>query len=121
MNPDIDRQEMQDYLLGTLDGDRRTRFEERILWEANVYEELLIAEEELIEQYLNGDLSKLEQWQFENHFLITAERQTSLRFGKLLHGYASSQITNTEQEELLKTVHPGADEFIDNYSFRVIE
>ncbi|HEV8428335.1 MAG TPA: hypothetical protein VGQ41_10585 [Pyrinomonadaceae bacterium] len=102
MNPDFDRQEMQSYLLGTLDGDRRTQFEERILWEANVYEELLFAEEELIDQYLNGDLSKREQQQFENHFLVTAERQRNLRFGKLLQTYVNFHIA---QEQLLKTVH----------------
>jgi hypothetical protein len=92
LNPDIERQEMRDYLLGTLDGDHKTQFEERILTEPGVYEELLVAEEELIDQYVAGDLSPLEQQQFESHFLITAERQKNLRFGKLLQKYADSQV-----------------------------
>jgi len=48
-----------------------------------------------------GDLAALERQQFENHFLITAERQKNLRFGKLLQKYANSQIGLTEQEEPL--------------------
>src|SRR5262249_39440694 len=93
--PEIKRQELRAYLLGTLDGDHKTQFEERILTEPSVYEELLLVEEELIDQYVAGDLSALEQQQFESHFLITAERQKNLRFGKLLQKYADSHIDLT--------------------------
>lgn len=100
MNPNIDRQEMQNYLLGTLDEDRRTQFEERILSEPEVYEELLVAEEELIEQFVAGDLSEIEQKQFETHFLITAERQKNLRFGKVLQRYVNFHIDLTRPENI---------------------
>lgn len=90
LNPDIDKNEMRRYLLGTLDGDRGAQIEERILSEASVYEELLIAEQELIDQYLAKDLSVVEQRQFENHFLFTPTRQNDLRFGKLLESYVNS-------------------------------
>jgi hypothetical protein len=83
---------MRSYLLGTLDREQKTQLEESILTEPSVYEELLLAEEELIDQHLAGELSALEQEQFESHFLITAERQKNLRFGKLLQQYANSQI-----------------------------
>jgi len=89
---DIERQEIRSYLLGTLDGDHKTQFEERILTEPGVYDELLVAEEELIDQYVAGELSALERQQFESHFLTTAERQKNLRFGKLLQKYATSRI-----------------------------
>ena len=90
---------MRSYLLGTLDRDPKTQFEERILTEPGVYEELLVVEEELIDQYLAGDLSALEQQQFETHFLITAERQKNLRYGKLLQKYATSRTDLTKPEE----------------------
>ena len=83
---------MRSYLLGTLDRDLKTQFEERLLTEPSVYEEVLIDEEELIDQYVRGELSALEQEQFESHFLITAERQKNLRFGKLLQKYVNSHI-----------------------------
>ena len=86
---------MRAFLLGTLSGDQKTEFEERILTEPGVYDELLVVEEELIDQYVAGDLSSLERQQFENHFLVTAERQKNLRFGKLLQEYANSHIDHT--------------------------
>ena len=75
---------MRNYLLGTLEVDRRTEFEEKILSDPEIYEELLVNEEELIDQYVAGCLSAVEKHQFETHFLITAERQKNLRFGSLL-------------------------------------
>ena len=90
MNPTADKEEQRSYLLGVLDSDRKTQFEERILCAPETYEELLIAEEELIDQYVAGGLSESERQQFETHFLITAERQKNLRFGQLLKRYVSS-------------------------------
>lgn len=85
LNPD--KEEMRAYLLGTLDSALKTEFEEKILYAPEVYEELLIVEEELIDRYVAGGLSQLERQQFETHFLITAERQNHLRFGQLLKRY----------------------------------
>ena len=82
---------MRDYLLGTLEADRRTEFEEKILSDPDVYEELLVNEEELIDQYVAESLSTVEKQQFETHFLITAERQKNLRFGRLLNRYLHSR------------------------------
>jgi hypothetical protein len=81
---------MRGYLLGTLDSTLKTEFEERILYAPEVYEELLIVEEELIDNYVAGGLSQLERQQFETHFLTTAERQNNLRFGQLLKRYLNS-------------------------------
>ena len=93
MNPKLDNQEMRAYLLGTLNEDQRTQLEESILSNAEIYEELTIVKEELIEQYVSGELSKTEQDQFENHFLISEERQNHLRFGRLLQRYLNSHST----------------------------
>lgn|SRR5215213_254830 len=90
---------MRSYLLGTLDSDRRTQLEDSILSDSETYEELLVAEEELIDQYVAGRLSELEQQQFEAHFLITAERQKNLRFGQLLNRYVNSHRFPTGQKD----------------------
>ena len=99
MTPNADEQEMRSYLLGTLDSDRRTQLEESFLSTPETYEELLVAEEELIDQYVAGDLSKLEQQQFETNFLITAERRRNLRFGQLLQRYVNSHPAPIVQTE----------------------
>jgi len=91
LNPNIDKQEMRNYLLGTLEIERRAAFEESILGDAGVYEEILVTEAELIDQYLANNLSPSERHQFETHFLITAERQRNLQFGRLLRRYLNSQ------------------------------
>ena len=91
MNLNIDKQEMRNYLLGNLEVDRRAALEERILCDPGVYEELLISEEELIDQYLGNNLSPSERQQFETHFLITAERERNVRFSRLLRRYLDSQ------------------------------
>ena len=90
MNLTADKQEVRSYLLGVLDTDRKTQLEEQILSAPETYEELLLVEEELIDQYVAGGLSELERRQFETHFLITAERQKNLRFGQLLNRYVNS-------------------------------
>lgn len=142
---------MRSYLLGTLAADHRTAFEERILCEPEIYKELLLTEEELIDQCLAGDLSQTERNQFEAHFLITAERQKNFRFGKLLKQYLNSQPPLSSenisaappvekpapaqssqlpaeivspgdyQGRLSGVLDSGQDEFIDNYSFGVSE
>ena len=90
MNPTADKQEIRSYLLGVLDGDRKTQLEERILAAPEAYEELLLVEVELIDAYLAGGLTELERQRFETHFLITAERRKNLRFGQLLKRYVNS-------------------------------
>jgi anti-sigma-K factor RskA len=91
LDPNIDKQEIRSYLLGQLESDRRAALEERLLSDAGIYEELLLAEEELIDQYVANKLSPSERQQFETNFLITAERQKKLRFGRLLRRYLDSQ------------------------------
>jgi len=82
---------MRDYLLGNLEAERQAAIEESILCDPGIYEELLVVEDELIDQYLTKNLSPSERQQFETHFLVTAERQRKLRFGRLLRRYLNSQ------------------------------
>ncbi len=96
----MDKEELRSYLLGTLEADGRVALEEKILCEPDVYEELLIVEEDLIDQYVAGGLSGAERDQFETHFLITAERQKNLRFGKLLKRYLNSPSAPVARENV---------------------
>jgi hypothetical protein len=91
LNLKTDAEVLRRYLLGTLEAEPRAKLEEEILCEPAAYEELLLVEEELIEQYVTGGLSKAEREQFETYFLVTSERQNKLRFGQLLERYLSAQ------------------------------
>jgi CHAT domain-containing protein len=73
------------YLLGDVaDKDHRQSIEERLLTDDEYYEELLVEEDELIDQYVSDALSEVEQRQFEMHFLATPERHQKLRFARAL-------------------------------------
>ena len=106
MDPTADKQEIRRYLLGALDGDRKTPFEERILSAPEAYEELSVVEDELIHDYVGGGLSELERQQFETHFLITAERQKDLRFAQLLERYVNSHSVPDAQENFAAAAIP---------------
>ena len=130
MSSNADKQQIRCYLLGTLDSDRKTELEQRLLSLPEAYEELVIVENELLDQYVAGGLNELERQQFETNFLITAERHKDLRFAQLLKRYVNSHPFSVAEEVFTAAANShvdpvapatGADEFIQNYSFRVIE
>jgi hypothetical protein len=85
------REEIREYLLGSLSEDARQRFEERLLTADGVFEELLLCEEELTDDYAAGALSDEERHRFEAHFLSTPERYQKLRFALALNRYTADQ------------------------------
>jgi hypothetical protein len=86
---DKDLNEIKQYLLGNLSQEAQQRVEERLLTEDDFFEELLLGEDELIDQYLNASLSDEERERFQHHFLSTPERHQKLRFGSALGRYVS--------------------------------
>jgi hypothetical protein len=81
---------MKQYLLGELTEEDRQQFEKQLMTSDEYFERLLIAEDELVDEYLRGRLSPREQEKFSNHFLCTPERHEKLRFSSSLHRYVST-------------------------------
>ncbi|HVG34293.1 MAG TPA: CHAT domain-containing protein [Pyrinomonadaceae bacterium] len=82
------------YLLGELSQeDQQRQFEEKLLTDDLLFEELLIAEDDLIDNYLSRRLTEKEKENFENYFLSTDERQRKLRFARALKKYVSIETT----------------------------
>lgn len=73
---------LRQYLLGQLAEELREETETGLLEDDELFEELLIAEDELSDDYLSGKLSADEQTSFEQHFLVTPERVEKLRFAQ---------------------------------------
>jgi CHAT domain-containing protein len=87
-----DQRQIKHYLLGDLSQeDQQRQLEGRLLTDDSFFEELLIAEDELIDSYLSGGLTEKEKERFENHFLATDERQRKLRFARALKRYVSTE------------------------------
>src|SRR2546423_4909082 len=93
-----DNQEMRGYLLGGLSQKVRQQVEERLMTEDGSFDELLLVEEELIDDYVGGQLPFDERRRFEQHFLSTPERQRQLRFAQALSRYVSNSSEQSETE-----------------------
>lgn len=93
VHPD-ERQALRRYLLGeAADEDEARRVEHRLLSDDLFFEELGAAEDELIDDYLDGSLAPAEREKFALHFLSTAERGEKLAFARHLFDYLSKQTT----------------------------
>jgi hypothetical protein len=89
---------IRQYLLGQASEVEASRVEAQLLFDEPYYEELLIAEDELIDQYLSDVLSLAEREQFEAHFLAAPERHQKLRFARSLRRYVASAATETRPD-----------------------
>ena len=96
--PEIQDQ-IRRYLLGELDDRTRAEVEQKLLSDGEVFEELLVAEDEIIDDYASGKLDPEERADFEAHFLATPERQQKLRFARALHRHA---LTFANERETVK-------------------
>src|SRR4051812_40007010 len=86
-----DRRETRLYLLGRLESEPRSeQGEARMMSEPEYYDELLVVADEVIAQYLSGELSAAEREGFERNFLSTPERVRKLKFARALRDYVSA-------------------------------
>ncbi len=96
-----EQERIRQYLLGQLPPEDSAELEERLLSDSDFFEELLIAEDELIDQYLGDDLSQAERSDFETQFLTAPERQQRVRFARSLKKYvgtATATATKTQAD-----------------------
>ncbi len=80
-------EKMKQYLLGKLSPENLIALEEKLLRDVDFYEQVLIAEDDLVDDYLADHLSGPERERFESYFSISPERRQKVRFGKALRRY----------------------------------
>ena len=78
-----EQESLRQYLLGSLPPEEIAALEERLLTDDVFYDELLMVEDELIDQYLSGEQSATERQSFEAHFAVAPERKQKVRFALL--------------------------------------
>lgn len=81
---------LRQYLLGLLAEGSREEIEKGLLRDEDLFEELLIAEDDLVDNYLGGELSRNERTAFEQHFLATTERQEKLTFARAFNRHMTA-------------------------------
>src|SRR2546427_2666569 len=79
------------YLLGQLAGADLAEIERRILTDEEFYEEVQIMEDELVDEYVNSELSPDERRLFEKNFLADPESRNKLRLGRVLDRHLSAK------------------------------
>jgi hypothetical protein len=75
------------YLLGQVSPEERDHFEDQYLSDDDLFEELVAAENDLVDAYVKGRLSSNDQKQFESYFLNSLERREQVDFAKALANY----------------------------------
>jgi hypothetical protein len=87
------------YLLGQLSDGASEEIERDLLANEEIFAELLIIEDELTDEYINGGLTPDERANFERHFLATPARQEDLRFAQALNRYVKSGKNNKQRAQ----------------------
>ncbi len=91
MSQNEDQNRIRRYLLGELPVAGRETLEQEILANEDFFEEILIVEDELADEYVAGTLNQEERADFEGHFLATPERQQNVRFARALNRYVTTE------------------------------
>jgi CHAT domain-containing protein len=89
MVEEIEEKKIRQYLLGELAEAEMSHFEERLMSEDELFERLLVVEDELIDERAAEELSAEEQARFDNYFLATPQRRERLELACALHEYAA--------------------------------
>lgn len=82
-----DRGTIRQYLLGQLAAEEQQALERRLLTEDDLFQELEVAEDELVDDFVAHKLAQAEREQFQQHFLTTPERVQQLTFAAALRRY----------------------------------
>lgn len=72
------------FLFGEMAEEERFDLEERFITDANLFEEIKIVEDDLIEKYVRGWMNPAEVSKFEKNFLTTNKRRERVEFSRQL-------------------------------------
>jgi anti-sigma-K factor RskA len=79
------------YLLGSLEGEEKLQIEARLLADDDLFASLELAEGDLIEDYVAGRLAPEERRQFEGYFLNSPKRRDQVEFARALYTVAEGR------------------------------
>jgi hypothetical protein len=110
----ISEEQIRRYLLGRLSEFEMARIERRLMTEYDFFELMLVAEDELIDDYVLERLSGQDRASFENFFLCSPERREKLTFARSLNAYLANAVPKplsiqepARQQRTLSSLRPG--------------
>jgi len=80
------------YLLDELGEGEQESVEERFITDRGFKERVLFVEDELVEDYLSGELSEAEEASFIRHFLSTPEQRRRVRIAGAIKKYMAAEV-----------------------------
>ena len=92
---------IREYLLGRSPQEERPEIEQRILTDTDYFQEVLIGEEELTDEYVANQLSESDRHAFETNFLVTVDRQKRVRFARRWKNYIDEATGATVDDEVV--------------------
>ncbi len=97
-----DPETVRKYLLGELTDDQQQDFEQRLLSEDELTQELEVITDDLVDEYLAKQLTAKESEWFEQHFLASPEGKRSQRFATTFHRYISKNPDKTKKRSWIE-------------------
>lgn len=88
-------------MLGQLAEDERDQLEEKMMADNEFYDSVLLAEDDLIEEYVESDLPEGDRAEFEAAYLSTPEGRRRISYANAMHKYAEAKtiLENDAQAE----------------------
>lgn len=87
------------YVLGEASPEECSGLEDNYFADADLFEELVAAENDLVDAYARGQLADADRRKFEKHFLVTPERRQRVEFAKALLGHIAPEAGEIQQEK----------------------
>jgi len=86
---------LRQYLLGKVDDEERQRIEKLFITDSQGRDRVLAAEQDLVEDYLEGSLTTADKEIFLAHYARTPEQQRKLRINKSIKDWAVAEAQGT--------------------------
>jgi len=98
------------YLLGELNEDELQQVEQSLLTDSRFYERVIVAEDDLVDDYVEGHLSVDEQKKFKESFLDNEEGRQEVQLSRALNRYISTQGRQAEARSRSTRLHASSAE-----------
>ena len=99
-NDEITEHRLREFLLGDVDDAERQRIETQFMTQSAARQRLLIAEQDLIEDYFDDSLTPLDKSRFVQRFAQTSDQERQLATASLVHEWATRNVSLTKSEAL---------------------
>lgn len=84
-----EQKKLREYILDEIGDEERSQVEERLMTDDVYFQQLSMIEEDLIQNYVDGNLDAAESAKFEKRFLVSEENRQKVKFARALRKYVN--------------------------------